>query len=99
MAPPFGKAKKRQGGVVVDRDYTLEYVASDTRGSSLRSSSNSDETYNDSSNIDWRRKIYAYQQYIMVDYKHMCIGMAHLEAPSRIQEPVSLLHIVDLHLQ
>ena len=26
-------------------------------------------------------------------------GMAHLEAASRIQEPVSLLHIVDLLLQ
>ena len=41
-----------------DRDCTLEYVASDTRGSSLRSSWNSDETYNDSSNIDWREENY-----------------------------------------
>ena len=41
-----------------DRDCTLEYVASDTRGSSLRSSWNSNETYNDSSNIDWREENY-----------------------------------------
>ena len=46
---------------------------------------------------------------ILDDQSYLCIameasgfhvwGMAHLEAASRIQEPVSLLHIVDLLLQ
>ena len=47
LAPFFRQGKLRQGGVVVGRDCTLELAASDTQESSLRSSRNSYETYNE----------------------------------------------------
>ena len=47
LVPFFRQGKLRQGGVVVGRDCTLELAASDTQESSLRSSRNSYETYNE----------------------------------------------------
>ena len=71
----FWQVKLRRGSVVVDRAWI--YVALDTQGNCLRSSWNSDETYNDSSNFDWSRKyicICSNTSENMVDYKHLCIA-------------------------
>jgi len=62
----FRQGKLRQGGVVVDRDCTLGLAASDTQEKIFKKFLKFliiDETYNDSSNIDWNRNVHAYAQY------------------------------------
>ena len=59
----FRQGKLRQGGVVVDRDCILGLAASDTQEKLFKKLLKFliiDETYNDSSSIDWNRYVHAY---------------------------------------